>query len=82
MINEIEIWWSSLPVSEKERIAKKGLTKSSEDGQVDESLYQYPECTRWWNALEAGRKKKIYDHCVGRHGLALHDWNEADPYGD
>ena len=33
---ELEIWWSSLPISEKERIARKGLSKESPDGKADE----------------------------------------------
>ena len=31
---DLEVWWSSLPVSEKERIARKGLAKA---GDPDES---------------------------------------------
>ena len=42
---ELEIWWSSLPISEKERIARKGLMKASKDGSIDESLAFYPGCT-------------------------------------
>ena len=81
MHQEMEIWWSSLPVTEKERIARKGLTKASPDGQVDEADVLYPACTRWWNALEQSRKEKIYTHCVHGHGLQLQEWNDADPYG-
>ena len=69
---ELEIWWSSLSVAQKERIARKGLTKASPDGKVDESLVVYPACTRWWNSLEENRKAKIHDHCVNRHGGRLH----------
>ena len=54
---DLEIWWSSLPVSEKERIARKGLSK---DGDPDESKACYPACTVWWNALEQERKEFIY----------------------
>ena len=62
---DLEIWWSSLPVSEKERIARKGLSKA---GDPDESKACYPACTVWWNALEQERKEFIYKHA--RLGIA------------
>lgn len=76
---DLEIWWSSLPISEKERIARKGMTKT---GTLDESLVTYPACTRWWQALEDNRKKFIYAHCVAIHGDELKEWKEGNPYGD
>ena len=54
---DLEIWWSSLPVSEKERIARKGLSKA---GDPDESKACYPACTVWWNSLEEEHKAFIY----------------------
>ena len=80
--NELEIWWSSLPVTQKERIARKALTKTAPDGIADEAQYRYPACTCWWNGLDEERKQTIHDHCVDRHGYLLHEWNNADPYGD
>lgn len=80
--SELEIWWSSLAVSQKERIARKGLSKASPDGCVDEEQVRYPACTRWWNSLDETRKQTIHDHCVGRHGYFLNEWNDAEPYGD
>ena len=50
--DNLEIWWSSLTIAQKERIARKGQTKASPDGQVDEALVRYPACTSWWNTLE------------------------------
>ena len=79
---DLEIWWSSLAIKEKERIARKGLTKASPDGKIDESLVQYPGCTRWWESLDEERKHKIYAHCVNRHGDELKEWDDANPYGD
>ena len=75
----LEIWWSSLPIDEKERIARKGMSKV---GEVDESLVQYPGCTRWWQSLEEKRKESIYAHCVAKHGDELKEWKECNPYGD
>ncbi|MBQ9185698.1 MAG: hypothetical protein IJ151_09555 [Bacteroidales bacterium] len=80
-MNEIEIWWTSLPITEKERIARKGLSKSGRVA-VDEADVLYPACTRWWNSLESSRKVKIHDHCVLKHGDELKEWDEANPYGD
>ena len=79
---ELEIWWSSLSIPQKERIARKALAKAPADSSVDESLVSYPGCTRWWNGLEEDRKIGIHDHCVGRHGYLLKDWDDANPYGD
>ena len=79
---ELEIWWSSLPISEKERICRKGLSKASPDGTVDEEKVLYPRCTSWWNGLEHKRKEFIYHHCVARHGDELREWKEGNPYGD
>ena len=80
--SEFEIWWSSLAISQKERIARKAAAKSSPDGSVDESQVKYPACTRWWNDLPESRKKEIHDHCADQHGYLLQDWNDATPYGD
>lgn len=79
--NELQIWWSSLPIAQKERIARKGLTKETPGGKADPAAYQYPACTCWWNGLDEARKQKIHDHCVHGHGLQLQEWNDADPYG-
>ena len=79
---ELEMWWASLTVAQKERIARKALSKASPDGKADESQVLYPACTRWWNTLDEERRQTIHDHCVGRHGYLMKEWNEADPYGD
>lgn len=76
---DLEIWWSSLPISEKERIARKGMSK---DGPVNEDLVRYPACTVWWNKLDASRQEFIYLHCVAKHGDELREWKEGNPYGD
>lgn len=81
--SELALWWSSLPITQKERIARKAAQKASPDGTIDEeALVRYPACTRWWNSLPESRKEAIHDHCVNRHGYLLQDWNEATPYGD
>ena len=80
--DKLEIWWASLTIAQKERIARKGMSKASPDGTVDEEMVRYPACSRWWNSLDEESRQKIHDHCVGRHGYLLQEWNEADPYGD
>jgi hypothetical protein len=82
MHENLEIWWSSLAIAQKERIARKAQKKASPDGKVDDGLVRYPACTRWWNAQAPETKLRIHDHCVGKHGYLLHEWNDADPYGD
>lgn len=81
---EIEIWWSSLPIVEKERIARKGLAKQlgKEEEEVKDDDVRYPACTRWWEALEWERREWIYGHCVAHHGDELKEWKEGNPYGD
>lgn len=78
----LESWWSSLAISEKERIAHKVATKAAHGAPVEDSQWQYPGCTRTWIALDEKRKQAIYIHCVGRHGDVLRDWDDANPYGD
>ena len=70
----LEIWWSSLPISEKERIARKG--------SGSEEMSHYPSCTLWWNSLEESRQLMIYTHCVQKHGDETPEWKEGNPYGD
>ena len=76
------MWWSSLPISEKERIARKGLSKRTADGKVDDSLVFYPACTVWSNNLDIKQKETIYRHSVAKHGDELKEWKEGNPYGD
>lgn len=68
----VDIWWSSITVAQKERIARKANQKE----------VPYPECTRWWLSLPEERKQKIHDHCVDSHGLFLRDWNDGNPFTD
>ena len=56
---EFEKWWASLTISQKERIARKGLSKTSENGVFDESLAQYPGCSKWWSGLDDKVKQFI-----------------------
>lgn len=70
--DDLNLWWTSLSVAQKERVAKKGQAGD----------YQYPACSAWWNALPEEKKEWIHDHCVNKHGYVLQEWDEANPYGD
>ena len=80
--HELDIWWSSLTIAQKERIARKGQAKAVGKENIDESLVLYPGCTRWWNALPRERQQAIHDHCIHRHSYLLKEWDDATPYGD
>ena len=71
---KLEIWWSSLTISQKERIGGKIMSKQTE-GKVNTALY--PECSRVWNALSIEQKQAIYDHCTDDHGYLLQEWKEG-----
>ena len=79
---DLESWWASLSITQKERIARKALKKKSADGQVDESLVLYPACSRWWVALDEESRLRIHDHCVTKHNYLQEEWNDANPFGD
>ena len=79
--NELEMWWASLTIAQKERVARKGITNGA-GKDADERQYRYPACSRWWVALSPEEQTLIHDHCVSRHGYLMQEWNDADPYGD
>jgi len=68
----LDTWWASLTIAQKERIAAKANHKP----------VHYPECTDWWVAQSKALQEKIHDHCVDSHGYLLKEWMEGDPYGD
>ncbi|MBR0110236.1 MAG: hypothetical protein IJM05_06550 [Bacteroidales bacterium] len=80
--DDLNLWWTSLSVAQKERVAKKGLKKYAGEKEPAENEYQYPACTIWWNNLPEEQKTWIHDHCVNKHGYVLQEWDEANPYGD
>ena len=79
---DFDAWWASLPISRKERIARKALSKANPGQAVDESTVLYPACTVWWGSIDDKQREAIYDHCTNRHGDLQQDWQEGDPYGD
>ena len=79
--DDLNLWWTSLSVAQKERVAKKGIKKYT-GKEAAEAEYQYPACSAWWNALPEEQKTWIHDHCEHKHGYVLKEWDEANPYGD
>lgn len=71
-MNTYDDWWSSLKVTEKERIASK----------IAKRPVNYPECTTIWAELPEDRKTTVFEHCTDKHGLILKDWFDGTPYGD
>ena len=72
-MEDLDKWWSSLTITQKERIATKAARKAG-----DESAdIHYPACSAWWNAIDDERRQWIYTHCTDTHGLLLPIWNEG-----
>ena len=70
---DLDKWWSSLTISQYERIATKAAKKEgNENAEV-----HYPACSQWWNAITEERRLWIYNHCTDQHGLLLPIWNEG-----
>lgn len=70
---ELNNWWSSLTIVQKERVA--GKIASKRNSQPTEITY--PECTRLWLSLDVEEKKTIHDHCVDAHGYLLPEFSEG-----
>jgi len=80
--DDLNLWWTSLSVAQKERVARKGITKANSGKEPAKEEYQYPACSAWWNSIDEEQKAWIHDHCENKHGYILREWDEANPYGD
>lgn len=65
-------WWSSLKVTEKERIASK----------IVRERVTYPKCTDIWHSLTDEQQEWVHAHCTDYHGVLVKEWFEGTPYGD
>ncbi len=74
--DKLDEWWSSLAITEKERIASKIASKKA--GKALNVVY--PECTAVWNTLDLERQEKVYAHCTDDHGLLLPEYKNGDTY--
>lgn len=74
---KLAVWWASLTVSEKERIASKVASKALGGKYVQ---VHYPECSALWNELPQEEQQAIYNHCTDAHGLLLQVWKNGNPF--
>jgi len=72
---EVNKWWSSLTVENKERIARKVVEKVLPDWDGGTN---YPECTRLWHNLNEEQKESVKEHCTDRHGYVAKEWREGE----
>jgi len=72
-VQDLDKWFTSLTVSQKERIARKIVEK----GFKTYEKTSYPSCTRIWNKQPVEYKQSIHDHCTDKHGLLLPEWREG-----
>lgn len=71
---KLQIWWASLTILQKERIANKVINAKADEPMKE---VRYPECSNVWNELPIERKHAIYEHCTDEHGMLLHKWREG-----
>ena len=74
-LNELDFWWSTLTVKEKERIA----TKIARIGNPDAPVQNYPHCTEVWQSAPDDVRQRVHDHCNDDHGLVIGEWSEGKP---
>jgi len=72
---KLDIWWSTLTVKEKVRIA----TKIARISNPDAPEQNYPDCTDVWQNSAEELKVKVYEHCTDDHGLLIPKWQEGFP---
>ena len=71
---ELNVWWASLTIGQKERIASKIKSRENDGRTV---VVNYPECSDVWNSLPVESQRAIYQHCTDDHGLLLQEWTEG-----
>ena len=69
-MTEQDIWWSSLSIKEKERIARKA--------NADIENQRYPGCTDWWNSIPLEKQLWVKNHCEKKHGIYSPEWTEGN----
>jgi len=70
---ELDNWFCSLTVKQKEHIACKVLLKQERDPKAG----IYPNCADVWMSLDEDIKDKIHDHCTDKHGMWIQEGGDA-----
>lgn len=71
---ELDNWFCSLSVKQKEHIAAK-LAKYN---GLDAKEYMYPNCWDLWARCDdVVQKQMIHDHCTDNHGMWIQEGGDA-----
>lgn len=73
---ELDSWFCSLSVKQKEHIACKVLVKQGKDPKGG----LYPNCVDVWNALDESIKDDIHSHCTDKHGMWIQEGGDGPIY--
>lgn len=73
---ELNNWFCSLTIKQKEHIACKILLKHKRDAK--EGLY--PKSVLVWNELDTEKKNWIHSHCTDKHGMWIQEAGDAPFY--
>jgi len=74
--NQLDDWFCSLSIKQKEHIACKVLLKQEKDPKRG----LYPNCVTIWNELDEEVKNTIHDHCTDKHGMWIQEGGDAPIY--
>lgn len=73
---ELDSWFCSLSVPQKEHIACKVLLKQGKDPHAG----VYPNCVDVWSELDAEKKESIHEHCTDSHGMWIQEGGDGPIY--
>lgn len=73
---QLDDWYCSLSIKQKEHIACKVLLKQG----LDPKNGLYPNCISVWTQLDLETQNWIHDHCTDRHGMWIQEGGDAPIY--
>jgi len=76
-ITELDNWFVSITVKQKEHIAAKVLLKEGRDVHAA----KYPNCWNIWKDLPENVKQAIHEHCTDNHGMWAVEENHETSLG-
>jgi len=74
--SQLDDWFCSLSVKQKEHIACKVLKAQDKDPKGG----LYPNCASVWSELDEERKESIHEHCTDRHGMWIQEGGDGPIY--